>query len=353
MADDPVRISDLPLLDEFRGTDLLEAERPLDGGGKASGRISGTLLFNSPVLVALLAGKQAADADLATIAGQTNAAFGMGLLTLADAPALRTAAAYTAALVPLTPVDTVAATNVQAGIAELSAEKLPYTGGAITGSLAVSVGFSVGTNGATFGGGAGTATMLLGTAGGLTFGNESGSNVTPGRQWYGTSGAAAAFLSLCDSSSSAACARMVLAHQRAAATALQSGDRLGALIFGGHEGTRIVSGAEIRAVVSGSVATDVLPTRLEFHVNAGSASLTYLLGLDGVTGDLLMGGANTVITGSRHHVGREYLRAGLPTPTAANKGIARVTNPESGKSSHVYNSGSAWLYLGDDSAVTI
>lgn len=312
---------------------------------------SGAWLLDS--VAPFLAAKQPLDSDLTAIAALTTTSYGRAFLALADAAAARTAIGYTAALVPFTPADTVAATDVQAAIAELSAEKLPYTGGAITGSLSVSVGLSAGTNGVTFGGGAGTATMLLGTAGSLTFGNESGSNVTPSRQWYGTSGAAAAFMSLCDSSSSAACARWVLAHQRASATALQSGDRQGDLIFGGHDGTRILSGASIRAVVAASVATDVMPTRLEFHVNPGSASLSYLLGLDGATGDLLMGGANTVITGSRHFVGREYTRLTLPTPTSANKGVARVTNKESGKSSHVYNSGSAWLYIFDDSAVTI
>lgn len=56
-----------------------------------------------------------------------------------------------------------------------------------------------------------------------------------------------------------------------APTAVTLNDRLGATVFGGHDGSTFVAGASISAAVTGSVSTNSLPTKIVFATNNGTS----------------------------------------------------------------------------------
>lgn len=93
-------------------------------------------------------------------------------------------------------------------------------------------------------------------------------------------------------------------------------------------------------------AIDIFTTAIGAS-SVGAATATF----DASIGFGMFGG-NVVIDTNRHQRLREYTRATLPTPSASNKGMAAVTNPESGKAPQVYNNGTTWTYP-DSTAVTI
>ena len=69
---------------------------------------------------------------------------------------------------------------------------------------------------------------------------------------------------------------LMLGHQRSGAvggnTVLSSGDELGTISFHGSDGTNLILGASVYAVVDGTPGTNDLPTRLVFSTTADGAS---------------------------------------------------------------------------------
>jgi len=134
--------------------------------------------------------------------------------------------------------------------------------------------------------------------------------------------------------------------------ALSSGALFGVEAYG-DGGSGPVRGAGIYPTISGTVTAAYVPTHIAFFNTdgAGAYGERFRIKADGglqagsVLGDIL--------SAERHFVARIYTRATLPTPTATNVGQARVSNPESGKTALVYCNGTAWVYEGDGSAVTI
>ncbi|MBH0237599.1 DUF2793 domain-containing protein [Methylobrevis albus] len=196
---------------------------------------------------------------------------------------------------------------------------LAKAGDTVTGDLAVTGKLTTGSTGVGLNveGNAGSTTFHLGTLGGIPIGNESGASFTPSRVFFSTANGPAAVMFLLEASTSTARQRVVFARQKSGATALQSGDPIAGFMIGGHDGTRLLTGAEIRGVVSGTVATDALPVRLEFHGNPGSASLSYVMGLDPATGLSIGAAANVVVDMNRILRLRPYTIGTLPSASPA------------------------------------
>ena len=98
---------------------------------------------------------------------------------------------------------------------------------------------------------------------------------------------------------------------------VQSGDDLGSLRWFGSDGADWQLGARIRAVVDGVAGAGDLPARLEFATTPDGASSPVERMRLNASGDLQMGGANTVIDASRHHRLRAYTVAALPSASPA------------------------------------
>ena len=96
-----------------------------------------------------------------------------------------------------------------------------------------------------------------------------------------------------------------------------SGDDLGSLRWFGSDGADWQLGARIRAVVDGTAGAGDLPARLEFATTPDGASSPVERMRLNASGDLQMGGANTVIDASRHHRLRAYTVAALPSASPA------------------------------------
>ncbi len=57
----------------------------------------------------------------------------------------------------------------------------------------------------------------------------------------------------------------------ASPTSVTNNDRLGATVFGGHDGTNFIAGASISAAVVGSVATNSIPTKIVLSTHNGTS----------------------------------------------------------------------------------
>jgi hypothetical protein len=108
---------------------------------------------------------------------------------------------------------------------------------------------------------------------------------------------------------------------RAAPAAVQAGDTLIGFRGYGHTGTDFTSGASVSAFLLQAAETFVqgsaYGSQISFHTTAnGSTSLQERMRI-AHTGDLQMGGANTVISAARHPVLRAYAVAALPSAAPA------------------------------------
>ena len=63
-------------------------------------------------------------------------------------------------------------------------------------------------------------------------------------------------------------------------TPVASGDTMGWLNFRGYDGSLALNGATIRALVTGAVSTNVLPTDLAFYTNGGASNVTERMRID-------------------------------------------------------------------------
>lgn len=72
--------------------------------------------------------------------------------------------------------------------------------------------------------------------------------------------------------------RLLLAHQRSGAvggnTIVNSGDQAGYITFQGNDGGQFAECASIEAIIDGAPSNDVMPGKLVFNTNSGSASPT-------------------------------------------------------------------------------
>lgn len=103
----------------------------------------------------------------------------------------------------------------------------------------------------------------------------SASSVAAALQALGTSGAAASMLAARFGNDSSA-PSYFLAKSRGASIGAHAlvadADSLGSISFGGSDGVKIVEAASVQAVVDGTPAADVMPTRLIFRTNSGSGA---------------------------------------------------------------------------------
>lgn len=114
-----------------------------------------------------------------------------------------------------------------------------------------------------------------------------------------------------------------------------------------------VRGAGIYPTVSGTATAAYVPTHIAFFNTDGAGAYGERFRVK-ADGGLQAGAALAdILSAERHFVARIYTRATLPTPSATNLGQARVSNPQAGKTALVYCNGSAWVYEGDGSTVSI
>lgn len=135
-----------------------------------------------------------------------------------------------------------------------------------------------------------------------------------------------------------------------AAVAVQSGDALGALAFYGDDGADIATiAASITAYVDGAVSADTVPGRLVFHTSNSGGTSTERMRLDS-SGNLQMGGANTVIDANRIHVHRSYTIATLPS--AVTGGTIYVSDLGGG-GGLMWSDGTNWRRLTEAGVATV
>ena len=159
--------------------------------------------------------------------------------------------------------------------------------------------------------------ILIGTASALTTRNGA-TSVTPLAQVAGTSASSAAFLNGRFGNASGGPQYYFLKGRGStigSATIVQDGDELGAFSFAGMDGVQATNGAIIRVAVDGTPGAGAMPCRLVFLLNSGGVSPTEKMRLS-PDGSIQLGGSNTVITGSRHFVTRQYANASLPAANA-------------------------------------
>lgn len=186
---------------------------------------------------------------------------------------------------------------------------------------------------------------------GLT--HEAVGGLTNGFQIQGTQVGNASFFNLLWNASNATGPVNILGKSRGgelnAHGLVQSGDDLGSVRWYGSDGSDWLMGARIRAVVDAAPGTGDLPTRLEFAVTPDGASAPVERLRISNAGELMMGGANTVIDASRHHRLRAYTVATLPSASPA----AQMIYVSDGSSNRrlAVSDGSAWRFP-DGSAVS-
>ena len=196
-------------------------------------------------------------------------------------------------------------------IVEVSADKLPLTGGAITGATTVSVNSAsdalrINQLGA---GNAlvvedetnpdatpwlvdGAGIVVAGYTGSLSAASpQTGSQLTnSGKvQTHATTTQLATHVQAAWNAAAATAPALVLAKSSGAAigtfTATASGDTLGYLSWQGADGTQFTRAADIRALVGGTVSTGVVPASMSFRVATTAGTLTerLLITNDGTT----------------------------------------------------------------------
>lgn len=132
---------------------------------------------------------------------------------------------------------------------------------------------------------------------------------------------------------------------------VQSGDSLGSLRWYGSDGAAWAEGARITGEIDGAPGSGDLPTRLVFAVTAdGAAVPTERMRLSS-SGDLQMGGANTVIDASRHHRLRSYTLAALPSASTAGQMI--WCSDLGGGPGPLVSDGADWLRVLDGGVATV
>jgi hypothetical protein len=104
-------------------------------------------------------------------------------------------------------------------------------------------------------------------------------------------------------------------------TALQNGDGVGTLNYLGTDGTQFIQAASIVSVVTGTVATNSMPSALTFNTNGGAATATERMRIDS-SGNLLVGTTSaglsaTTGVGINSNSNAFYISVGHPTGTAA------------------------------------
>ena len=101
--------------------------------------------------------------------------------------------------------------------------------------------------------------------------------------------------------------------------AVASGDNLGSFVWGGDDGgNKFVTSAQLSAIVDGTVGVGQVPARMLFSTANSAGSLTERMRLNS-SGDIQMGGTNTVIDSSRHFRLRAYTVATLPAAGTAGR----------------------------------
>lgn len=202
-------------------------------------------------------------------------------------------------------------------IVEVSADKLPLTGGAITGATTVSVSSASNALRITqLGAGNalviedetstdatpwlvdGSGIVVAGYTASLTAASaQTGTPLTTGGkvQTHSTTTQLSTHLQTAWNSAAAVAPALVLAKSNGATigtfTATASGDTLGYMSWQGSDGTQFARAADIRALVNGTVSLGVVPGSMSFRVANSSGTLTerLLIAADGthtVTGTL-------------------------------------------------------------------
>ncbi len=96
-------------------------------------------------------------------------------------------------------------------------------------------------------------------------------------QVEGTNGNACSLSSICSAADTSG-GRLLLAHQRSGAvggnTILNSGDQAGYITFQGNDGSEFVECASIETIIDGTPGANVMPGKITFSTNAGSAAPT-------------------------------------------------------------------------------
>jgi hypothetical protein len=226
-----------------------------------------------------------------------------------------TGTAWVAAYVPgdavnisFTPYSTIAATNVQNAVQELTDEKLNLTGGTLTGALvnplgsaaAPSLTFTGDTNTGIYSPGAdqvaittgGTGRLFIDSSGRLLAGTSTartnffGTTLSAVIQTEGTGGSTGrGALSVINNDVSNNPPYVLLGRSGAATlgsnAVVVSGSRLGTLTFHGADGTSFIEAATVAGEVDGTPGTNDMPGRLVFSTTAdGAASPTERLRID-------------------------------------------------------------------------
>lgn len=209
---------------------------------------------------------------------------------------------------------------------------LPSGGGALSGPLSV-------TGGGIVAGAAAPFVTRVGTV-----------EQTPGGQVIGGGGEAALLIARFSANSGPP--QLFFAKSRAstagAHAAVQAGDVLGRLSFGGSDGGKVAEGARIQAVAESAPGADYVATRLSFQLSAGFGPAERLA-LTGA-GALELGGA-TVIDQSRVPRLRAYTLATLPSAAAHPQGLVHVAD-EAGGAQPAFSDGAAWRRFSDRAVVS-
>jgi len=209
---------------------------------------------------------------------------------------------------------------------------LASAGGTLSGSLAVVGGGVVVGAEAPF-------TTRLGTA-----------EQTPGNQVLGGGGEAAFLIARFSANSGPP--QLFFAKSRDNApgghAAVEAGDVLGRLSFGGSDGAKITEGVRIQAVAEAAPGADYVATRLSVQLSAGFGP-TERLAVTGA-GALELGGA-TVIDQSRVPRLRAYTLATLPSAAAHPQGLVYLAD-EAGGAQPAFSDGSDWRRVTDRAVVS-
>jgi hypothetical protein len=231
----------------------------------------------------------------------------------------------------------------------LSATYVAKAGGTMTGRLAVPAGdlsvggILVGTTAqiAQAVNGTGAATTSIALAG-LVLGDihrYAVSSQTPGFEVNDTSsGASGAFIRWNATGSSASA--IYIGHSKGTTvgdfTTLASGDILGSYSFVGADGTSLIQGARMRVIVSGTVATGILPSRLTLETADAAGTVTERMGIE-VDGSFTMGGSATAwFDLNRVWHPREYTVG--TAPATSGTGVIQLSDEGGGKALAIYDS---------------
>ena len=227
---------------------------------------------------------------------------------------------------------------------------LPLTKGGTGASYASAAALLAGVGAVSKGGDFGLGDMTWGTAAQLSLPSIGAPRIQVG----GANAAAAAMLIAKYGSNSSR--PMLLSYRSAGTSPTVFGQVTSGAIFGIESyvdgGAGPVRGSGIYPTISGTATATYVPTHIAFFNTDAAGNYLEQMRIKADGG--LQAGATLadIVTADRHFVVRIYTRATLPTPASSNAGLARVSNPEAGKTILVYCNGTTWLYL-DNTNVTI